>query len=68
MKNKNYIYWAIAIVGAYLIYKWWSKKNAPKTIVAPAETIIPPAPTESDQGSGSGTDQLVTKTTQVLTV
>jgi len=30
MKNKKTIYWVVAGIGAYLVYRWWSKKqNAP---------------------------------------
>jgi len=32
--KKHYIYYAIAIVGAYILYKWYKKKNATKKINA----------------------------------
>ena len=44
MKNKT-IYWIGAIIGAYLIYRWWSKKQATNGVV--------------NGGNGNGKDDAV---------
>jgi hypothetical protein len=64
--NKKYIYWAIALVGIYLLYRWWSKRNgnggsplsmAGAGIIGGSNNVVPPVESQS----GSNTDTTIAR-------
>ncbi len=64
--NKKYIYWAIALLGIYLLYRWWSKRNgnggsplsmAGAGIIGGSNNVVPPVESQS----GSNTDTTIAR-------